>query len=167
MHRFALMMVSRPKILVASTNIFSFGGSEMVCVRAIESLQAECDITLVHTGGALDTDRIAAWSGKRLDPARVQFITAPCPTLPGSLGNWALIGYAFALRQVRAMAPHFDLITSYFGECPIEHPNVLQYVPYPQFFFDKESLLYLGVEYSNPAKYGLRALYVMAARSIA
>lgn len=155
--------------LVIHSDIYAGGGAELLCLRAIAILQGlGARVTLVHAGGRLDAARIRAWSGILLDPSRVRFITVPgARQLERLAGSYALLQYALATMWARRIAREFDLVASVFVECPIDHPRVLQYISYPSFFFDRETLRHLGANPRTQIEYWLRAMYHVACRMIA
>jgi glycosyltransferase involved in cell wall biosynthesis len=144
------------------------GGAENHCARVLSILQREyTDITLLHHGGPLDSELIFNWSGIDLDPSRVRFVSAASKfKLFRSLFNLPLLSYAKVVRKARSMASKADLVISTFGECPIDHANLLQSIHAPIYFFDRESLEYLGVTDFGLISRVARAAYVMLARAI-
>ena len=158
------------RLLIVHGDIYGFGGAEIVALRTLRTLQQHYrDITLVHTGGPLDTARIESRCGLRIDQTRVRFLTAPLADtlMPPFLGNWALIKYAVALRYASRIAADYSAVITTYGECTFPHPRVVQYIHYPQFLTDRESLAHLGASYASAIKLGLRQTYVRVAQKIA
>lgn len=160
----------RAEVLLIHGDVYGFGGAENHCVRVAEVLQElDCQVTVLHAGGPLDSARISSWCGIRLDPARVRFVTAPpFDRFPAFLRGLILLRYAFVLRAARHIAGRYDLVIGTYGEVPLRVRKLIQSTHIPLFFHDEESLAYLGFDAARSRlRYGLRILYVMAARRVA
>lgn len=152
-------IVRRPKILFVHPNLYGFGGAELHCIRAMEQVQAMgAHVTLVHAGGPFDGDRLEKWSGVKLDPDITRFISVPGARILRRLKRMALLEFALASRWARGLAKDFDLVATFYGECTISHPRVLQYIAYPVFSSDRLSLEHLGA-YRPGWRYVARFLY--------
>lgn len=161
---------ARPvRILVLHPDVYYFGGAELLCVRVLSVLQQRhAEIVLLHAGGPLDIGRIEAWSGVRLDPERVRFESVVTPGWLSLLKlKPILLRYAIVLRAARRMADDADLVVSTNGECPLSARRLIQFVHFPLFFFDRESLARLGSSDLSLARHLVRAAYVLMSRRIA
>jgi glycosyltransferase involved in cell wall biosynthesis len=154
------------KVVVVHSNVDAMGGAENHCVRVLSLLQKRFDdITLVHTGGALDADRIFRWCGIRLDPDRVRFVSAaPKSAFLQKFLKPVMFSYAAALHKSRALSRDASLVVGTFGECPIDHPRLLQSIHVPLFFYDRESLGYLGFNDPRATRHAMRAAYIILSR---
>jgi glycosyltransferase involved in cell wall biosynthesis len=165
--------VARSRVLVLHYDLYYFGGAELLCCRILAVLQQHfSEIVLLHGGGPLDVARIEAWSGVRLNPARVRFETAPLPRWLTRLGRIAgganpiLLQYAMVLRAARSMSAGADLVVSTEGECPLAARRVIQYIHYPMFFFDRGSLTRLGATDLGLGRWLVRSCYVIVSRLV-
>jgi glycosyltransferase involved in cell wall biosynthesis len=163
------LVVIPPSILFIHADIYGFGGAEIQSIRAIQVAQEMgATVTLVHTGGKLDSDRIRAWSGIALDPKRVRFVSVPGARIVAPLiRRFALLQYSLALRWARRLAHEYDAVATTYGECTVRHRNVVQYIHYPMFYYDRESLQHLGNYYHDAFQYRLRVFYHRLCRAIA
>lgn len=151
--------------LFVHANIYAFGGAELYAVRMIALLARNgFEVTVVHVGGPLDTSRIAAWSGIRLDPKRVRFVTASLPVK--GVERFSLLAYSWAIRHARAVARQFDLVVGGYGECPLPNEHVLQIIHVPLFGADVDSFRHVGVR-PNPVRTVIRSLYAQINRRLA
>ncbi len=158
------------KVLLIHSDVYGFGGAENHCIRVAQIMQnAGFDVTVLHGGGPLEVERIWKWCGIRIDAARTSFTTAkPFNRFPSFLAGMALLRYAFVLRAARRIVDEFEIVIGTFGEVPIELENLIQSTHVPLFFYDPESLSYLGFDAGRSRlRYWMRVVYVRAARRIA
>ncbi len=167
--------VTRSRALAIHYNVYYFGGAEYVCIRMLRALQQRfSEVVLLHAGGPLDAARIEAWSGVRLDPARVRFETVGWPNWLRRLARLSGVGhqpillqYALVLRAARSMTAGADLVITTEGECTVSAASAIQYIHYPMFFHDRESLAHLGASDLGTARWLVRSCYVLLARRVA
>lgn len=151
-------------VYVIHPNIYAFGGAEFHCAVLLDILQKRFSrVTLLHTGGPLDFEAIAEWSGIELDPTRVTFETVKTPWW---IPNLVLFCYAAVIRVARHRVANADLVIASFGECPIQTPRLIQSVHVPLLFYDSESLSYLGVDIKSPASRLGRMIYILVTRLV-
>ena len=131
------------------------------------------EVVVLHAGGPLDVARIEKWYGVRLDPERVRFETVSSPRWLRWVSRLFAVGrmpillqYALVLRAARSMKAGADLIISTQGECAIWDASVIQYIHYPMFFLDRESLAHLGATDLRIDQWLARAGYVLLARRL-
>ncbi|RFO94624.1 hypothetical protein DIC66_22545 [Rhodoferax lacus] len=157
------------RILVIHCDIYGFGGAENFAIKLVRTLQDfEFDVTVLHSGGTLDVVRIRERMGIELDPSKVRFVQISMfRRFPGLLAGALLLRYAFVLRQARQIANDFDFIVGTYGETPLLVKKLLQTVHIPLFFFDRESLCYLGVRAPTILQLAVRSAYVIVSRLIA
>jgi glycosyltransferase involved in cell wall biosynthesis len=155
--------------LVIHGDIYRFGGAENFAVKLIRILlDHEINVTLLHSGGALDDARIRNQFGVELKSSSVRFIQAqPFDRLPGIFNQALLLRYAFVLRQAQKCADKYDFVIGTYGEVPINARNIIQAVHIPFFFFDRESLRYLSQVQTSSIRHLIRIAYVITARVIA
>jgi len=153
--------------LVVHSDIYAFGGAEVVAVRVADLLSRKFDkVTVIHSGGKLDSEKIECWSGVKLDSERVQFISAGW--LGTALGSKvALLKFALVIHAAMRIAHQYDLVVSTYGECAIDAPKLIQIVHYPLFLFDRQSFECLGVKDMSFWHYVFRKQYVQLCRLIA
>ena len=156
------------KALVIHGDIYGFGGAENHAIKIIKILEElDFDVTVLHAGGALDAPRIHKQVGISLDPVRVRFQQAQVFVRhPTWFENSLLMRYAFVLREARGLAESADLVVGTYGETPLEARVLVQSMHIPLFFFDRESLGYLGVQNPKRLMLAIRKAYVLAARLI-
>ena len=164
----------RRRVLVTHHDVYYFGGAEHLCVRMLKVLQTYFEeVVVLHAGGPLDVARIEKWYGVRLDPERVRFETVSSPRWLRWVSRLFAVGrmpillqYALVLRAARSMKAGADLIISTQGECAIWDASVIQYIHYPMFFLDRESLAHLGATDLRIDQWLARACYVLLARRL-
>jgi len=154
--------------LVIHGDIYGFGGAENHAIKVVKILEElGFNVTVLHAGGALDAPRIYKQMGIQLDPARVRFLQAEIfRRHPGWFANSLLMRYAFVLRESRRHVKSADLVVGTYGETPVDARVLVQSMHIPLFFFDRESLGYLGVQRPKPSVLAVRVVYVLAARLI-
>jgi glycosyltransferase involved in cell wall biosynthesis len=154
-----------PRILFIHPDLYAFGGAEQVCVRMMAAAQRLGEVTLVHCGGALECDRIHAWSNVALDTRRVTFVTAG--TIGGLLAGARrkpIMKYALAMRYARPIVHKFDLVIGTFGECPLRTGAGIQFVHVPVFCDAMDALRYLNIEHDGASQARLRRSYIRLSR---
>jgi len=162
--------MKRKRILIIHSDLFGLGGAELVACKIISLLQHDFDVTFVHCGAEVDPKIFYQYYKVQIDSGRVRYAAA----FPSWIRRFvsrrsglALLKYALALRYARKLSSEHDLIFSSYGECPLEHDKVIQYIHIPLFSIDREIFSYLGVYRLNPISYLLRSAYVILCRFIA
>ena len=133
-------------VLLIHGNVSIYGGAEMHCVRVAETLaNAGYYVTIIHAGGFLDPADIFSWSGVRLKTSHVRFISPPIfQSFPKLFHQFILLQYAIVLRYTRSIINAYNLAIGTYGEVPIFSNNLIQSTHVPLFFYDRQSLSYLG-----------------------
>ena len=71
-----------------------------------------------------------------------------------------LLGYAIALRKGNQIKDDFNMIHTIIGECPIEHPTVIQHFCIPLFSIKRKNLEFLGFFPKYNFEYLIRFFYI-------
>ena len=156
----------KKKCLVIHSNLYDFGGAEIFAVRAINTLtRLGFDVDLLHCGKEIDAQAIKNWSAISIDEKKMKVIKA-FPFFQKIIKNrkLSLLRYALALRAARTRAHEYDMVLSTYGELTVKGKINFQFIHVPLFFYDAESLSYLGENSDNWKKNILRKIYVKASR---
>jgi glycosyltransferase involved in cell wall biosynthesis len=155
----------RTRALVVHAGFDPLGGAEVYAVRVIKILQDIFDdVCVVHIGKQPAIADVAAFTGIRLDPARVTFKSAPMPRVIAARSGMTLLKYAFAVRYADRMSEDFDIVIGTFAECPVRHRNVIQTIHVPMFVWDQESLVYCGFD-GPPRRRLVQRVYINICRA--
>jgi len=159
--------MSFKKILVIHAGLYELGGGDFFVCRILRLLQNDFDVTLLHLGKELEPETFKKYYNIDLDFNRIKVIRPPLSNFFAKLKRNALLKYAIALRYARKICKNYDLVFSTYGECPLKHENIIQYIHIPLFSTEKEGLYHLGVRTSNKLVHAVRILYVHVCRFIA
>lgn len=158
------------RCLVIHGNLSDKGGAELFALRTIKTLvRAGYHVDVVHGSNSVDWDELFSWAGFSFDLSRVNDLANKEAAFIKILGarKATLLRYAYALRRARRLAPRYELIFSTFGELPLSHPNAIQFFHVPLFFYDQESLKYIGADDARSSKKLARSAYVIFSRLLA
>ena len=159
----------KKKCLVIHSNLYDFGGAELFAVRAINTLiQLGFHVDLLHCGKNIDAKAIGNWSGISIKEENLSIIEA-FPFFQKFLKKkkLSLLRYALALRAAKTRVHEYDMVFSSYGELTIKGKVNFQFIHVPLFFYDFESLSYLGQNSDSWIKNTLRKFYVKTSRFIA
>ena len=159
----------KKRCLLIHNDLYSFGGAELFAIRAINTLmRLDYDVDVIHCGKALDVEALTKWSGISLDGSRLKVIEA-FPGIQKLLKSrkLSLLRYVLSLRAARSHVEKYDLVFSSYGELTVTGRLNFQFIHVPIFFYDAESLSYLGEQVDKFSKRFARAVYVISCRLIA
>lgn len=161
----------KPRCLIIHANLLEKGGAELFALRAIKAaLKAGFAIDVLHSGGNIDWSEFERWAGFEIEGKdEIRVIEPKASFFDGifSGDKPSLLAYALSLRTARDRAAEYDFIFSTYGELPLAHKVALQFIHVPLFFYDEESLRYLGHESGSAVKSAVRAAYVLLCRQVA
>jgi glycosyltransferase involved in cell wall biosynthesis len=158
------------RCLVIHGNLADKGGAELFALRTIRTLlRAGYHVDVLHGSDHIDWSDLFKWAGFSFDVTNVTDLAETDSAFKRRVGRAksTLLRYAYALRRARNLAPSYDLVFSTFGELPLAHERAIQFFHVPLFFYDRESLRYLGADNLSIRKRLLRVGYVVLCRLVA
>ena len=161
----------KPRCLIIHANLLEKGGAELFALRAIRAaLKAGFAIDVLHTGGNIDWLEFERWAGFEIEGKKDIRLIEPKASIFDRIFRGdkpSLLAYALSLRTARAYLKYYDFIFSTYGELPLAHKVAVQFIHVPLFFYDQESLSYLGHKSGSVIKSAVRAAYVILCRQVA
>jgi glycosyltransferase involved in cell wall biosynthesis len=157
----------RPRVAVIHPQLRE-GGSEAVALWAVEALKREYDVTLI-TGGRVDLARLNAYYGTDLRPGEFTIHEVRMPLGLDRTAKFAGLRGALFTRECRRLAPHFDVVTSYYNPCDLGVP-LIQFVADFSFVPKLQRTLHPSLTTARPWWYGdtiLRRAYLGLCDSLA
>jgi glycosyltransferase involved in cell wall biosynthesis len=152
--------------VVVHSNLDYPGGAERCCINIIQVLANQFTrVLVIHSGIKTDINHISEWADIKFNDKNIKIENAIGSKILSN-SNLSLLQYSFAIRTSFRYILKADLMFATFGEYSLNKTNVIQFIHFPIFFSDKDSLECLGVDVSKWHSRITRKVYVSLCRLI-